>query len=209
MKNLILFFLIFSSFCSFSQKKDSTHHTNRETVFDFDKVLLIYYGEDPLLRYQVEGQITRKAAEYKIKCVPSVNLIPEGRAYSTVNVDSFKVVLKEKGIDAAITMEVVAEDGSYKKGKKKNKKAQSSGNANNNGDFQFASFALDANKGKALYNKKVKAVYVRIKLVTHTKVIVEETVEIKKPKSNEDAINKLTDWVSKRLAKVQADRAKK
>jgi len=201
MKISLLSISILAAFISFGQKKDSTHFSNRETVFDFKQILLVYKGADELVRYQVEAQVAHKAAEYGVKCVPSVNLIPSGRNYATINIDSFKLVLKEKNIDAVVVIEVVVTDEFYKKKKgKKKKEAQTKKSVpNQNGDFQFASIPLN-NNGKSLYSKKIKAIYVNIKFTTLDHLIVEEVIEIKKPKSTEDAINKLTEWVSKRLS---------
>lgn len=180
----------------------NAQNKSEKTIFDFDQVLLVYNGSDPLLRYQVEGKIANKAAEFGLKCIPSVNLIPEGTDYTKVNVDSFKQVLVNKNINAAVTIEVAADNFKYKKKKNKGKanKAQS---PNTNGDFQFATYALNANRGQSLYTKKTKAIYVKVVFRSIQHILLEEIVEIKKPKSNEDAINKLSKWVEEQLKNVE------
>src|SRR5690606_25680517 len=99
-----------------------------------------------------------------------------GKKFADVDLDSFKLILKEKDINAAVVIEIVTKDEHYQKKKGKSKKDASNkvSTPNQNGDFQFAAFAINTNQGKAIYEKDLKAIYVKVQFRTLDKIIREE-----------------------------------
>lgn len=103
-----LFLLIFltSGTFLFAQKKGSNFQlTNAVIVGQFDK------QED---RYSIEANLTQLFNAYGVKAMPSLNLVKIGQDASALASDSVMSLVKEKGFDTYIILNVRGYDRKYK-----------------------------------------------------------------------------------------------